>query len=206
MAEASRKPVIGLVGGIGSGKSTVARQMQLLGGSVFDADAAARRAMARPEVCEAIRRAFGEGVFDAAGRVDRRALAELAFAAASERRRLEQIVHPFVREALDRHVAEARSDPLTAFVVLDVPLLMEVGWAELCDRIILVRADRATRLARLAERGWDASELDRRENSQMPLDTKLKLAHDVVDNNASEAACLAQVRRIVQGFLNSTAS
>jgi len=206
MPSTSHTPVIGVVGGMGSGKSMVARQMELLGGSVFDADAAAARALDRPEVRDAIREAWGEPVFDESGRVDRKALAVVAFASESERRRLEQIVHPRVRAELDRHVAEARADPLTAFVVLDVPLLLEVGWAELCDRIVFVRADRATRLARLAERGWDEAEVDRRENSQMPLDMKLKFAHDVVDNNASEAACLAQVRRIVQDFLNSTAS
>ncbi len=206
MSNVSRKPIIGLVGGIGSGKSTVARQMAALGGAVFDADAAAKAALDRPAVRDAVAEAFGEQVLDNAGRVDRKALARVVFDAPDARRQLESIIHPRVREELDRHVAAAEADGASKFIVLDVPLLLEVGWGALCDRIVFVRADRAVRLKRLKGRGWTEGDLIQREKSQMALDKKLKVSHDVVDNNASEAACLAQVRRIVREFLISSES
>ncbi len=206
MSSGQHKPVIGVVGGIGSGKSTVARQMASLGGSVFDADASARAALDDAEVREALHEAFGEAVFDAAGGIDRRALAEVAFDSDRHRRRLEAMIHPKVRADLDRHIAAANADAQTRFIVLDVPLLLEVGWGDLCDRIVYVDADRERRMQRLRQRGWEESELIRRENSQMPLDKKLKCAHDMVENNAGEAACLAQVHRLVHGLLPSPAS
>ncbi len=193
-----RKPVIGVAGGIGSGKSLVARQLASEAGVRIDADAIAHAALDRGDVRERLRQWWGERVFDREGRPDRRALAELVFDDPSKRRRLEGLVHPIVFAERDRVVAAAADDPSARLVVIDAPLLFEAGLAEQCDRVIYVHADRRTRLRRVAQqRGWDEAEVTRREKNQMPLDKKLRLAHYMVENDASEAACLAQIRDVL---------
>jgi dephospho-CoA kinase len=168
-----RKPVIGLVGGIGSGKSWVAQRLADHGGAVFDADRVAKAALDEPDVQRCLVEHFGSGVVGSDGRTDRKALAEVVFTDAGRRKQLEQIIHPIVAERRDAMIERAEADPEVRFVVLDVPLLVEVGLYERCDRVVFVDADRPTRLRRVAEsRGWDEAELTRREKNQLPLDKK----------------------------------
>lgn len=200
-----RKPIIGLAGGIGAGKSTVARLFGSLGARVIDADALARQAMDRPEVCEQLRVWWGAAVFDEHGQPDRRKIAWLVFGAPDQRKRLEGLIHPIVAAERERMIEAAREDPSVRAIVLDVPLLFEVGLDRLCDRIVFVHAERATRLRRVAtQRGWDERDLADREKSQIPLDIKRSRAHNVVDGNASEAECLSQVRDVLNELLPSS--
>lgn len=202
MTQGNRKPIIGLAGGIGAGKSTVARAMVDMGGWVIDADATARQALTREDVRERIVSWWGSALLDAQGRVDRRALAERVFADEGERRRLEGLLHPIIAEERERLIAEAEADPQTRFIVLDAPLLFEVGLNKRCDHVVFVDADRRQRLQRVArERGWGADELERREKNQMPLDIKRQLADNVIVNDASEAACVEQVRDLLARIL-----
>lgn len=197
------KPIIGLLGGIGSGKSSIARFIaDEFSGARFDADALARALLDEPEVKRQIEQWWGGKVLDAWGAVDRRKLAAVIFADESSRRRLEGLIHPIVARGREAFIERCEADPGVKLIVLDVPLLAEVGLNERCDWLIFVKCDRATRLARVAaSRGWDEAELARREKNQWPLDRKLDLADDVVDNSGSQAACLAQTREVVQQFL-----
>ncbi|MHB1155220.1 MAG: dephospho-CoA kinase [Phycisphaerales bacterium] len=199
-----RKPILGLVGGIGSGKSAVARVFASLGGRVIDADADAKRALLDPAVIDELVGWWGKEVLDTEGRIDRHAVASIVFHDPAQKKRLESLIHPIVAMRRDEQIEQAMADDAAKFIVLDVPLLLEAGYDKLCDRIIFVDTDRPTRLTRLHQfrgPGWDDQELARREKNQWPLDKKKKLADDVVDNNASEAAILTQVSRILRSIL-----
>jgi dephospho-CoA kinase len=200
------KPIIGVLGGIGSGKSTVARLMaDRFGGMRIDADADAKAALDEPDVRDQLIAWWGASVLNEQGRIDRQAVASIVFDDEAERKRLESMVHPKVAEKREAKLAEAAGDPSVRFVVLDVPLLAEVGLSERCDALVFVEADWPTRLERVRQsRGWDEAELARREKNQMPLDRKRDLAHYVVRNDASEAECLAQVREVVSRILDES--
>lgn len=199
------KPIIGLVGGIGSGKSSVAAALEREGALIIDADAMARAALDRPEVLAKLVEWWGPDVIDSHGRADRRQIAARVFDDDVERRRLEAVVHPIVAAGRDQMIAEARANPNVRAIVLDVPLLLEVGMADLCDRIVFVRAPRELRLKRLAaSRGWDEAELARREKKQWPLDRKLQFAHDILDNDVGEVDRDAQVRHLLRRIIEST--
>jgi dephospho-CoA kinase len=181
--------VVGILGAIGSGKSTVSRLLRDLGASVIDADHMAHQVLDEPEVIDAIRAAFGGDVLDAHGHVERRKLAARVFTtddpAALER--LNAIVHPRVRQRIESELARARRDG-TSVVVLDVPLLLESGLAGLCDRLLFVQAPQAARMRRLAERGWSGGDLERREARQTALDDKRSRAHVVIENDGDVGA------------------
>lgn len=192
-------PVIGIAGGIGSGKSTVARAFEQLGCLVLDSDAEAKRALERTEVRDELVRWWGPGVLDADGGIDRRRVAQIVFADAAERRRLEGLIHPLVKKTRREAIAMATGRP---GVVIDAPLLFEAGLEGECDEVVFVEASRAVRLARvLRSRGWDEAEFDRREAAQMPLDEKRRRCRFVIENEDDEPrveearAVLEAVRR-----------
>ena len=203
------KPIIGIVGGIGSGKSYVARLFGEFGCMVIDSDAQVREAYHDPAVTKAIRGWWGGGVFHPDGTVNRSAVAARVFADPAEKRRLEGLLHPMVHAARKRQMAGAASDPQVVAYVWDTPLLFEAGLAGQCDAIVFVDAPPETRLARVrATRGWDEAELLRREKSQMPLDTKRGLSDHRVNNTADAGADISgsndpreQVRRVLSQIL-----
>lgn len=198
----NRKPIIGLAGGVGSGKSYIASLLEDLGCMVIDADASARAALKRNDVKRTLIEWWGEGILDEHGHVDRRQLADRVFDAPDQRKRLEVLIHPLVAADRDEQIRLANADPDVRAVVLDVPLLFEVGLDEKCDRVIFVDAPRATRLKRVSEqRGWTEKELDRREKNQLPLDTKRAKAHNVISNDSESdrsAHLRDQLRRILE--------
>ena len=191
------KPVIGIVGGIGAGKSTVAAELVKLGCARIDADAIGHALLADPAVQRQIRRRWGEGVFDPQGRVDRRALGETVFADAAQLQALGAILHPRMRRRMEQQIARAQADPRVAAVVVDAAVLFEAGWDDLCTHRVFVRAPRAQRARRVrAQRGWDAPAWRRREKMQISLDKKAAKS-DYIINNSSSLSCLhEQVRSI----------
>ncbi len=197
------KPVIGLVGGVGSGKSLVARQLQSLGCAVIDADQLAQDALDEPAIRDQLVAWWGPQVLEQDRRIARRAVSRIVFADPAALARLEGLVHPCVhagREALRRRYGD---DPAVRAIVEDCPLLLEKGLDAGCDVLVYVAADRARRLRRVAEsRGWTEADLDRREKNQLPLDTKAGLADYVIDNNAAEADTLSHVRRVLSQILH----
>ena len=193
--------VVGVTGGPASGKSTVARLFKACGAQVIDADRLARRVIARdtPGWREVIA-AFGHNVLNVDRTVNRARLAGIVFRNRRKRQQLEAIIHPKVRRAFDRRMAQlARHDP-HAVVIYDVPLLIETGLHRLVDRVIVVTADRATQLRRLTLRdGLTQAESARRLKAQMPLARKRRYADRVLDSTAP----LDRLRRTVQRLYTS---
>lgn len=194
-SRSARTPIVlGVAGGVGAGKSTVAAEFGRLGWRVFDADREAHECLERDAVRNRIRAEFGDGVFDGP-RVDRRALARVVFQDAALLDALNRIVHPCVRERLERAICEVAGAD-TPGIVIDAPLLIEAGLAPRCDRIVFVDAPRRVRLERVRTRGWDATELERREKNQKPIDDKAALADYRVLNDGSAEALRAQVEAL----------
>jgi dephospho-CoA kinase len=173
--------VIGLLGGVGSGKSTVAELLARRGLLVLDADAEARAAVDRPEVRAALVRRFGADIEQPGGTLDRSLLARRAFADEASTADLNAIVHPAVRARLLDALRAAGDRP----VVLDVPLLLESPLAVHVTAWVYVDAPEAAREARVAGRRWPEGERERREARQAPLPAKRARAHIVLENRGS---------------------
>lgn len=193
--------VIGLTGGVASGKSTVAAMLRALGAVVLDADAIVRE-LQQPgtPVFRAIVEAFGPGVVRADGTLDRAALGRRVFADPEARRRLNAIVHPAVRERLHQEVARLqRRLPPDAVIVLDIPLLLDTAPREAypLEGVIVVVADDSTQVARLRARdGLDEAAARQRLAAQRPVREKAAEADWVIDNSGS----LEETRRQVEAL------
>lgn len=188
---------VGLTGNIGSGKSSVAGLLRERGAAVIDADALARQATDDPEVLASIARELGPDLLTD-GRLDRAATAERVFGDPSARRRLNAIVHPWVRRASAvREAALLASRPLPRVIVHDVPLLFESGLQDGFDVVVVVAAPLERRIERVTGRSaLSADEVRARDAAQMPLDVKAARADYVVDNSGSPAELAARVDRL----------
>jgi dephospho-CoA kinase len=183
--EGEKKLVVGLIGGIGSGKSAVAEALARRGGRIISGDAHGHAVLRRPEVREAVARIWGPELLDADGQVRRRELGKIVFADPGERRKLEDLVHPRIREGILEELARAQKDPRARFLVLDAAVMLEAGWADVCNKLVFVDASADVRYERLArQRGWTADEVRAREEAQMPLTEKAARADHVLDNSA----------------------
>ena len=197
--------IVGLTGGIASGKSTVARILTELGATVIDADAIVHELQApgSPLLGEIVE-AFGPQILTADGALDRPALGALVFSDGEARERLGSIVHPKVGAEMLRRIAAARSSG-AALIVLDIPLLFEgrargTGSAAqmALDATILATVPEEVQIERQLERdGCDREEALRRVRSQLPLEEKRSLADYVIDNSGSRAETERQVREVV---------
>jgi dephospho-CoA kinase len=197
--QAAAKPVICLVGGIGSGKSLVAAAFARHGGHVIAADVLGHQALRQPDIRSQVVVRWGKTLLDEQGEVDRRRLGALVFADQAELRALEGLVFPWIERCINEGIAAAQVNPDIAFVVLDAAILLEAGWNGCCDRLVFVDAPREARLRRLAEqRGWSAKEVQARENAQMPVNQKKKRAGDVVDNSGSPEQADLEVQRLLR--------
>jgi len=182
-------PVIGVLGGIASGKSHVAASLAGSGGAVIDADVLAHEVLASVEVTALVVEAFGEAALGGDGRPDRGALAELVFSDPAQRERLEGWIHPRVRAKIQVALDEAKARN-TGPVVLDVPLLLENdaehGLVAQCDHLVFVESDLDSREQRAtASRGWSPGEVARREQSQLALAQKQTRADHTIVNRGS---------------------
>ncbi|HVS73543.1 MAG TPA: dephospho-CoA kinase [Phycisphaerae bacterium] len=199
------KPVIGLAGGIGSGKSLIARQLQSLGCIVVDADAIAHEVLQSEPVKAALREWLGDGVFEADGSVSRKAVAKQVFTSPEQIEKLNGLIHPRVGAIRRELTQEAMKRPEVLAVVWDIPLLFEIGLDRECDAVVFVDAPRELRLSRLHEkRGWGPDELTRREKLQIPLDKKADAADYCMDNSGTEAHSLQQVQQMLSQLLSCT--
>lgn len=192
--------VVCLTGGIGSGKSTVGRAFEARGVSVIDADALAHRLTASggPAI-PAIRAAFGDGVVDATGALDRPAMRRVAFAAPAARARLEAILHPLIRAESDR-LAAAAAGP---YVMLMIPLLIESGDARRrCDRILVVDCPEEEQMRRVVARsGLARAEVEAIMAAQATRDARLAAADDVIDNGGDPDRLEPQVDRLHRQYV-----
>ncbi|MCE9588893.1 MAG: dephospho-CoA kinase [Planctomycetes bacterium] len=201
------KPVIGLLGGIGSGKSLVARLFSAQGCAVIDADALAKETLDEPDVKKTLASWWGPGVIGKDGRVDRRAVSKIVFADAAQLARLEALMHPRVIERRARLRELHMADTAVRAIVDDTPLLLEKGLEGDCDVLVFVDAPLEARVARVgATRGWTREELLSREKVQRPLDMKRRRADYVVQNDAAESECETHVRRVLSQIFQSDGS
>lgn len=191
-------PVVGLTGGLATGKSTVAKLFKRCGARVVDADLLARQVVepGKPAWREIVR-AFGQEVLLPDRTVNRAALAALVFRDRRKLKRLGAIVHPRVaREQARLTRAMLRARP-RAVIIYDAPVLIEAKAHERMDRLVVVTADRETQIARLRRRNHlSRSEAHRRIQSQMPLSAKVKLADYVIDGTLPLTELRRQVQRI----------
>jgi dephospho-CoA kinase len=193
------------VGGIGSGKSSVAAILSDLGAKVIDSDQIARQQLSDPDVIRVLKTWWGKGVCRPDGSIDRSQVADRVFEDPQEQRRLAELIHPRVAERRRAMMEVFQADPQVRAIVIDSPLLLEAGLGPMCDRVIFVHADRPVRLDRLRrERGWSEAELQRREKSQNPLDTKRALADYIVDNNSDIDELRPQVEPLFLRVLQET--
>jgi dephospho-CoA kinase len=200
----TRRFTVGLTGGIGSGKSTVARAFEAHGVEVVDADALAHRLTAPAGAAiPAIRAAFGAEVIDASGALDRARMRKLAFADPGARKRLEAILHPLIRAETDRLAHGARSD----YVILMIPLLVESGDPHgRCDRVLVVDCPEEEQIRRVTARsGLPRSEVEAIMATQATRTDRLAAADDVVDNSGDPAAIGAQVEGLHRRYLDLAA-
>ena len=184
--------LVGLTGGIGSGKSTVAGMLQQRGAVILDADVFAREAVrAGTDGFAAVVRRFGEGVVAPDGELDRRGLAAIVFADHDALSDLEAIVHPEVRrmiaDGIQEHLDEER------VVVLVNPLLIEMGTHRDCDVVVVVSASPETQIARSVARGMDEDDVRARFAAQLPIDERAAVADVLLDNEGTLEELEAEV-------------
>jgi dephospho-CoA kinase len=197
-------PVIGLIGGIGSGKSAVAAILAARGAAVIDADRVGHEVLGEPEVTEEIVARFGENVLrrPASGespepQIDRAALGSIVFADPRSRRELESIVHPRMRERFRQDIGRLSQQGGARMIVLDAAILLEAGWDDLCDRVVFVEAPADLRRERVAKaRGWTAAVLESRERAQWPPENKRLRADIVLVNGAGLDSLNREVGRL----------
>jgi dephospho-CoA kinase len=196
----ARSLVIGVLGGIASGKSAAARLLSADDGVVIDADRIAHEVLDSAAVRDELARAFGASVLGADGRPDRQALARRVFGSPSDKHTLESFTHPPIRARIRAAIDEARRRNVRR-IVLDVPLLLENerqhGLVELCDVLVFVDAPLEVREARAsAARAWPAGEVARREAAQLALSAKRARADYVIENRTSLADFEHAVERV----------
>lgn len=188
--------MVGLSGGVGSGKSTIAAFFRNEGARIIDADRVGHEVLDRPDVRAGLVRDWGPGILRR-GRVDRAALARVAFRDRRSVRRLNRRVHPAILREIRRRIARS-----PRWVVLDAALLHETGADRLCDRMVFVDAPATLRRRRTAARGWAPGELARRERCQRPAAYKEKKADYVINNAGPKSLAKEQVNVISRELRN----
>ncbi|SEG42093.1 dephospho-CoA kinase [Billgrantia desiderata] len=199
--------IVGVTGGIASGKSTVARAFAALGVPWVDADDVAREVVepGEPALAEIAER-YGERVLQADGSLNRRALREIVFADEGERRWLESVTHPRIRQRIVAHLERLQAEG-APYVLLVSPLLFESGQSELADRCLVIDVPESLQIARTAARD-DVDDAQARAivAAQMPRSERLARADDVIDNTGSEADLAAQVAELDRRYRQLTTS
>jgi dephospho-CoA kinase len=187
--------VIGVVGGIASGKSFVTGHLQSLGAVVLDADRIGHEVLRLEPVKAAIRRTWGDEVFSRDGNVDRQRLAAIVFDPdrPEQLHKLEEITHPTIAEQLRSEIRRFQQSGEVDYLVLDAAVMVKAGWHRFCDAILFVDASRERRLERAVARGWSPGMFANREAMQASVDEKRRISTHVVDNNGSREATIRQL-------------
>ncbi len=194
-SQASGKPVIGIVGGVGAGKSLAAGQFAALGCWLVDADKIGHALLDEPNVQDAIRRRWGGEAFTLDGQVSRKALAEVVFKSQADLAALNAILHPLIRRRIVQAIAEAQADASVTGVVLDAAVMFEAGWDDVCSHRIFVSAPAADRQRRVVEsRRWSVETWRGREKSQISLDIKAARCEYTLNNRFGASFLREQVR------------
>jgi dephospho-CoA kinase len=203
VSKAGKKPIIGILGGIASGKSTVAAEFAKLGCKVIDADKIAHEVIEQKNIKKKIVDVFGSDVLNSASEVDRKKLAGVVFSSAKKLSLLNNIVHPLVIAQVEQLIEQYNRRNQVRAIVLDMPLLAEIGWTERCDRLIFVDCSEKIRLKRAKKMGFNKNQIKIRENFQISLDNKKKLADNSIENNSGFSALVRQVADIFSDILDN---
>lgn len=199
---AGLKPIIGLCGGIGAGKSVAARAFEHLGAVVIDSDRLSHEVMARPEVAAELVRWWGSAVIGSDGQPDRRAIADRVFEDAAEKKRLEGLIYPLIAARRQDIISRSLEDQAVRAIILDSPLLFESNLDRLCDAVVFVDASPQTRQQRLRDgRAWGPEQLRQRERWQIPVDQKRARAQYVLPNDGSLDDLQAQAAELFDRIL-----
>jgi dephospho-CoA kinase len=199
----AEKPIIGILGGIGSGKSTVAAEFAKLGCKVIDADKIAHELLDEPSVKEQLLSIFGQDILDSSGKINRSKLAEIVFTDDKMLVSLNSIIHPLVLQRAQELIEQYKSQNQIKAIILDMPLLVEVGWHKRCDKLIFVNCEQKLRLQRAKKLGFDENHMKIRENFQISLDNKESLADNTIENNSDLSAIANQVTGIFSYIVNN---
>jgi dephospho-CoA kinase len=197
----AKKLVVGLVGGIGSGKTAVATEFARHGAAVISGDEIGHEALRQPEIRTKVIERFGAGIVGDRGQIDRQKLGAIVFADSAQLRDLEKLVFPWIECGLEQRVSAAQQNTAVRFVVVDAAVMMEAGWDKHCDKIVFVDAPEEIRQARLLQRGWTKEEIDARTRSQMPLAEKAAKAEVIIDNSGPPTALTPQIARLVESWI-----
>jgi dephospho-CoA kinase len=199
--EARKKTVIGLIGEVCAGKSTVADAFRRNGAMVYDADKGVHEIYRKPEVIAEVKELFGTGVLDDLGQVDRKKLGQIVFKDPGKLRTLtDKVIFPRTNDAM-RQTLEAFHKSDSKALLLDAPTLFEAGRDDLCHFIVFVRAPMDRRLEWAKDRGWDAEEIKRRESRLGRQSIKKRRADAVIDNTGSIEHLDTQVRELLKKWV-----
>jgi len=193
---AGKKPIIGILGGIGSGKSTAAAEFAKLGCKVIDADKIAHELLEEPSVKEKVVGLFSRSILNPEGKIVREKLAEVVFTDADKLSSINEIIHPIVLQRAEKLIKKYNSQKQVKAIILDMPLLVEVGWDKRCNKLIFVNCDQKLRLNRAKKLGFDKNQVKIRENFQISLDNKANLADNTIENNSDFSVLAKQVVNI----------
>jgi dephospho-CoA kinase len=208
MTPARKFLLVGLTGGIATGKSTVSEILRRLGAEIIDADQLARDVVEPDQpALRGIVAEFGRDVVSPDGRLDRKRLGAIVFADPDRRKRLEALTHPAIRARFQARLDELATRGFAGIVIYDAPVMIEAGGYKDMDRLVVVVTDETTQAARLRTRdGTDEAEGRRKIASQMPLAEKAKLADYVIDNSGDLEATAARVRRVFAALMAELAA
>jgi len=188
------KPIIGILGGICSGKSTVAAEFAKLGCEVIDADKIAHELLDRKDIRERVIGLCGQAILNSEKKIDSKKLADIVFSDSDKLSSLNKIIHPFVLERAEELIEKYNGQSQVKAIVLDMPLLAEVGWEKRCDKLIFVDCKRELRIKRAKKVGiFDENQLKIRENFQISLDNKVSITDNTIDNNSGFSALAKQI-------------
>lgn len=199
-----RIPVVGIIGGIGSGKSLAAAEIAAHGALVLDADRVGHALLDQRPAREEAVAAFGPEILDEADpeKVDRSRLGQIVFADPEKLKALEAILHPRMRRTFEKAIARVLRQRSHKAVLLDAAILLEAGWDDLCDVVVFVDAPDALRAERVAtHRGWSAEKLAGREKAQWSLDRKRMRAGVVLPNDGDVEALRARIRPLWRSWM-----
>jgi dephospho-CoA kinase len=200
----SSVPVVGIVGGVGAGKSSIVRHLTTLRLFIIDADRIGHDVLLRSDVRDEVAAAYGPGVLNSAGAIDRQKVARLVFGSSAEhghrRQTLNRIVHPRIHAEILTQLEQAPEH--TDVIILDAALLLEASWASSCDAVIFIDTPVELRRQRVLEnRGWSADEHARREATQMGLSQKRAAARFVVDNSGTPEIAATQMEQALRHLI-----
>lgn len=210
MPARSHIPVIGVVGGIGSGKSFFAQTLAKLKNLVIvNGDTVGHAMLERPEIRQRIHERFGDRVITADGNINRRALGQMVFGETPDHVRaktdLEAIVHPPLAAELHRQILEAQAAGHAEAIILDAAILLEAGWRKFCDALVMIDAPPEVRWQRVrTTRGWSQSEFEAREASQLPISEKRAAADYIVRNVGTEDEVARQCLQVLNSIMDGT--